>query len=479
MMFFTESYYFVSLPLLLFIELLGLIGAIHAIMSARSSQGAIAWAISLVTFPYITVPLYLMLGGNRFRGYAEIYRTIDVQYDRFIQLAFCEINNRFPANLPQSLTLLQKSAKFLGVTFTSGNLAQLLINGEQTYQQILAAIAQATHYILIQFYIVRDDEIGNEIKNALLKKVQQQVQVYFIYDEIGSHNLSDRYLQELDEGGVLITAFHSNKSSRFQVNFRNHRKIVVIDGKTAFVGGLNIGDEYLGKCPEIGHWRDTHLQLQGPAVQQLQLIFLKDWYWAVGDLPELCWEVETHADHQASVLILPSGPADEMSNCTLFFVSVFNSAKQRLWIASPYFVPDDVLVVALQMAALRGVDVRILIPEKADHRLVQLASYSYYGEMLSVGVKLYRYHAGFMHQKVILVDEVMASIGTVNLDNRSFKLNFEVTAFVIEPTLVKGVANMLLADFAAAHLVNRFETKEHSFWQQLAIKLSRLLSPLL
>lgn len=469
----------ISVGIAVFIEILGILNAIHAIMYARSSHGAIAWAISLVTFPYVTVPLYWMLGRDRFHGYVKTYRTVDIQYHHVIQLTLYDLARRFQAVLPEALVPLQKPAKALGIPFTSSNTVTLLTDGEQTFKAILTAIQSATDYILIQYYIVRDDEIGTQIKDALIAKAQQDLPIYFIYDEIGSHDISDNYLSELDEAGIQVTSFHSTKGYRFQLNFRNHRKIVVVDGKTAFIGGLNIGDEYLGKCPKYGHWRDTHTMIQGPAVQYIQLAFLKDWYWAVGTLPELTWTVTVVPENNATVLILPSGPADELSTCTLFFVNAFNLAKNRLWIASPYFVPDEALVTTLQLAALRGVDVRILMPDKADHRLVQLASYSYYDEMLCVGVKLYRYQDGFMHQKVVLIDDMMASVGTVNLDNRSFKLNFEMTAFVIDHYFVKAVEKMLLEDFTDSRPVNLSEIKDKPLWSQVKVRVSRLMSPLL
>ncbi len=471
-----------NLSLLFFIEVLGIINAIHAIMNARSSHGAIAWAISLVTLPYVTVPLYWILGGDTFRGYVEVYRTVDLQYQRFIQETLHGVATKYGAVLPTLLKPLQAPANAFGIPFLGGNAVTLLIDGQQAFCAILAAIDSARSYILMQYYIVHDDEIGNTIKQSLIEKAQQGVRVYFIYDEIGSHTLPDEYLEQLDEAGVQVTAFYSTKGdirNRFQVNFRNHRKIVVVDGRTALIGGLNVGDEYLGKCAKIGHWRDTHLQIQGPAVTHVQWSFLKDWYWAIDDLPDLFWEVEKDADQDATVLILPTGPADSLPICTLFFANACHLAKQRLWIASPYFVPDEVMVAALQMAALRGVDVRILMPDKADHRLVQLASFSYYDEMLSVGVQLYRYQAGFMHQKVILIDDVMAGVGTVNLDNRSFKLNFEITAFVIDPVFVTAVTEMLQSDFAVARQVNLSELKDQRVWCQLRINLARLMSPIL
>lgn len=477
--------YGLLIPVVIFtVEFLGILSAAHAVMNARSSQGAVAWAISLITFPYVTLPLYWTLGLHKFHGYVEAYRTVGGDYYCHIQQTFYETSIKFKAILPHPLASLPRTAKALAwVPFTCGNATELLIDGEQTYRTILEAIQEAQDYILVQYYIVHDDGIGNQLKQALLAKAKEQVRIYFLYDELGCYDLPDKYLDELCQGGIQITVFSSIKriGHRFQINFRNHRKIVIVDGKIAFLGGLNVGDEYLGKEPEIGAWRDTHLKLEGPSVQYLQISFLQDWYWATQQLPEgLLWEPQAAIEKNVSVLILPTGPADELSVCTLFFVSAFNLAKRRLWIASPYFVPDEVLVTALQMAALRGVDVRILMPDKADHRIVQLASYSYYDEMLSVGVKLYRYQAGFLHQKAILIDDDLASVGTVNLDNRSFNLNFEITAFIMDTHFVNQVEKMFLKDFDRSYIIMEMSAlDEKPLWFHVAIHAARLMAPLL
>lgn len=463
------------------VHALGIAHAAHAVMNVRSSQGAIAWGISLVTFPWLAIPLYWVLGRTKFHGYAEALRSVYARHHKLVRQTYREIT-KFKVTPPGQLAPLQPLAEaFTGIPFTSGNAAELLIDGKETYEAMLKAIASATQYILLQSYIVNDDQAGNEFKEALIARVKQGVYIYFLYDEVGSNKLSRSYIESLRKNGIQVSAFHTTKGkgNRFQLNFRNHRKILVVDGETAFVGGLNIGDEYLGKDPRLSPWRDTHMQLQGPTVQSLQTTFLRDWYWATGKLLEVNWQVKANREINQTAFVLPTGPADRLSACNLFFVNAIDQAQTRLWIASPYFVPDDSTLSALKLAATRGVDVRIILPNRPDHLFVYLCSFSYYNEMQAFGIKLYRYKDGFMHQKILLIDRDMAGVGTVNLDNRSFFLNFEVMGFVADLRFVESVEKMLQDDLAASLTVDLSEYDRKTLWFKLAVRVSRLLAPLL
>ena len=460
---------------------LGILHAAHAVMNVRSSQGAIAWGISLITFPWLAIPLYWILGRTKFHGYAEALRSVYAQHHKLVRETYTDIA-KFKVALPKKLVSLQPLAEaFTGIPFTSGNAAQLLIDGQQTYEAMLKAIAQATDYILLQSYIVNDDQAGNDFKEALIAKANQAVRIYFLYDEIGSNKLSRSYIKSLRKNGIQVNAFHTTKGrgNRFQLNFRNHRKILVVDGETAFVGGLNIGDEYLGKNPRLSPWRDTHMMLQGPTVQSLQNSFVRDWYWAARKVLDVNWQITANRKTNQTALVLPTGPADRLKACNLFFVNAINQAQTRLWIATPYFVPDESTLTALKLAAMRGVDVRIILPNRPDHLFVYLCSFSYYSEMDAIAIKLYRYKNGFMHQKILLIDQDMAGVGTVNLDNRSFFLNFEVMGFVADPHFVQSVEKMLQSDLAASVAVDLFEYDRKPLWFKLAVRVSRLLTPLL
>ncbi len=459
---------------------LGVISAAHAVMVVRSSRGAIAWGISLITFPWVAIPLYWILGKNEFSEYAKALQKAYAQKHDLISQAYGSILE-YKAVLPDKLTTIAKLAEvFTPLPFTTGNKIELLIDGQQTYGEMLQAIAQAQDYILLQSYIINSDRMGNEFKQALIDKAQKGVRVSLLYDKIGSRKLSRSYLKSLRQYGIDVVGFGSTrrKGNRFRINFRNHRKILIVDGKVAFTGGLNIGDEYLDKNPRYGSWRDTHLKIRGVGVHCLQSVFLGDWYWVTREIPQVSWQAQAEECNRTA-LILPTGPADGLDNCNLFWLSLIERSQTRLWIASPYFVPNTSILNALKLAALRGVDVRIVLPNFADHLTAYLCSFSYYTEMRSVGIKLYRYRSGFMHQKVILVDEDIAGVGTVNLDNRSFFLNFEVMTFAIDREFIRSVETMLLKDLGSSSLVDLNTYHKKPFWFRLAARVSRLLAPIL
>jgi cardiolipin synthase len=433
-----------------------------------------------VTFPWVALALYAVFGRNKFNGYVVLRSEKNSEIHHYIEnlKKAAAVKQLIGKDLAESQMALTRLAD---KPVLQGNKSQLLIDGQETFRSIFEGIDSAEQYILVLFFIIKDDEIGRELRSKLIQKAKEGIKVYFLYDEIGSHKLPRSYLLELQIAGVVTSAFHSTKgkTNRFQLNFRNHRKIVVVDGKIAYVGGHNIGDEYLGKHPKFGSWRDTHVKVEGPIVQAIQFCFIEDWYWATKGIPELNWELNPVADGNENALMIASGPADRLETCGLMFVEAINSARKRVWIASPYFVPDLQTLSALKLAVLRGVDVRVLLPEKPDHRTVWLASFSYYQNTLPHGVKLYRYKAGFMHQKVFLVDSSCAAVGTANLDNRSFRLNFEITLLNYDPGFIKDAEAMLENDFSNCAEVTMAEYSERSFFFKLAVRSARLLAPIL
>ena len=459
-------------------HIMGLVSSIHAIMSTRTEQGAVAWAIGLNTVPYVAVPAYWVLGRSRFQGYVTARRGEMEEIAGVTEDARTAV--RAFERPDEDISPAVRAAQLLaGLPYLRGNSVELLVDGDATFASILQGIDAAEEYILFQFFIVHDDEIGREVKAHLIGRARAGVRVYFLYDEVGSHDLPKAYKEELRQAGVEVYNFHTQKGpgNRFQLNFRNHRKVVVVDGKVAWVGGHNVGDEYLGRDPKFGHWRDTHVRIEGPSALGAQLSFAEDWYWATESRLDLDWTPVPSADGDIPVLILPSGPADELETANLMFVHAINSAKERIWIASPYFVPDRPVVTALQLAGLRGVDVRILIPDKADHLSVWLAAYSYLDESASTGVDFYRYQDGFLHQKVVLIDDVVATVGTANFDNRSFRLNFEITALVADDDFAGEVERMLENDFAKSRLMEAGEYDAKPWWFRFAVNLARLTGP--
>ncbi len=473
-----ETQTWLGLALLVVFEIVGILHVFHALMHVRTSQGTIAWVISLVAVPYVAIPLYWLLGRTRFAGAVGGRRAMD---GRLRQLAdnMHERLLQLEVEIPED-DAFERAARVLGgLPFTRGNRLDLLIDGEETFDRIFRSIREAETYLCVNFFIVKNDKLGVRFQQALIERARAGVRVYFLFDEIGSHKLPRRYLRELREAGVVCHSFGINRHwwSRLQLNFRNHRKIVISDGKTAFIGGLNVGDEYLGRNQRFGQWRDTHLEMRGPVVQAVQLVFLEDWFWAANQVPELLWDTRPEAADQVAAVI-PTGPADPGDSWQLIVAEAANSARKRLWIASPYFVPDEGVLTALQTAAIRGVDVRILIPERADHLLVWLSAFSYYEQSIPFGIRLFRYHRGFLHQKVMLVDSRLAAVGTANLDNRSFRLNFEITAFSTDRSFINEVATMLETDFTHAREATLEDFTGRPFLFRAASRAARLLAPI-
>jgi cardiolipin synthase len=466
--------------LALALHAVGAATAVHAVMKTRTSQGAIAWALALITLPYVTLPLYLLFGRDRFRGYIEARREEGLRIAHLresMALASGKIGS-LPSSAPASYSVFNQLAH---MPFVSGNEARLLIDGKATFEAIFAGIEAALHYILVQFFIVHDDQIGRELKARLIAKASQGIRVYFLYDEIGSRALPRSYVRDLRKAGVEARPFRTSRgpSFRFQINFRNHRKIVLVDGREAYVGGLNVGDEYLGRSRRFGPWRDTFASVSGPSVKAVQLSFVDDWHWSTGEVPDLEWSISADKPPGKAVLVLPTGPADELETCTLFFVHAIDAAQRRVWITSPYFVPDPEIVLALQLAALRGVDVRIILPGRPDHLIVYLAAFSYLKDTLPVGVKMYRYQDGFLHEKVLLVDDHLASVGTANLDTRSLRLQFEIALLFADRAFAEEVERMLESDFARSRPLLISEIEDRSLAFKVVVRIARLLAPLL
>jgi len=461
---------------LLACHLLGALCSVHALMSVRTPQGTIAWVVCLVSFPYLMVPAYLVLGRTKFRGYVVARQVLEASSAGNAALAV----QPFVVRRPEGLGTMHAAVSLAKGPFLKGNGVELLVDGRETFDSIFAGLEQAQRYALVQFFIVHDDELGRELKSLLLRKAAEGVRVYFLYDEWGSHDLPRSYVRQLRDGGVAVRPFHSTRGwgNRFQLNFRNHRKVVVVDGHTGWIGGHNVGDEYLGLDPRRGAWRDTHVKITGPAVLGMQKSFFDDWRWAAGEKLELDWLAQPSLAGDVPTLILASGPADPQETASLMFQDVIHSARRRLWITSPYFVPDPAVIGALHLAALRGVEVRILIPDYPDHLLVYLSAFAFVGEMIDSGIQIYRYREGFLHQKVFLIDDAISGVGTANLDNRSFRLNFEITAIFDDAGVASRVERMLAADFARARRMTREELRKKPFWFKAAARAASLAAPI-
>lgn len=466
------------LALWLFAHLVGALTSMKAIMEVRTPQGTIAWVSALNAGPLVSVPAYWVFGRSEFKGYVLTRRNDLDKMNSTAQKYLQDLEERkLLAKTDHPLqVMVEKLAQW---RFTIGNDAELLVDGKATFDSIFAGIEKATNYVLVEYYIFHDDEVGRELKRRLMEKARAGVRVYLVFDEMGSPDFKDSAIEELSGAGVAVKKFNTRRgpSNTWQVNFRNHRKIVVVDGQEAWVGGLNVGDEYLGRDPKMSPWRDTHVKVMGPVAQGVQMAFLEDWQWASEEVLKLTWDPRPAASGASRMaLALPTGPVDSVEACTLFNLNAINMATNRLWIATPYFVPDEQFISALQLAALRGVEVRILVPGLTDNSLVQLSGWSFLEDLEKVGIKTYRYKNGFMHQKVMLVDDVCSTIGTANFDNRSFRLNFEITMGFVDAEFSGRVRRMLENDFANAELVHASEFKK-GIWSEFKMRCARLMAP--
>lgn len=457
---------------------LAVYSAARAILHTRTAQGSAAWVLGLLLMPVLTLPLYWVFGHTRFQGYVHRRRTRMARADEHLRA-----REALDASLDEPegpFSGLHTLARRLGAGgFTRGNRLRLLCDGEAGYRAMLEAIAGARDFILIQFYIFRADSTGRRFQQALIERARAGITVCFLYDEIGA-SMPRRFLREMTDAGICCHRFDpGRKGLRFQINFRNHRKIIVVDGEQAFLGGMNVGDDYLGRHRHVGPWRDTHLAIEGPGATQAQIAFFKDWYWATDELPKVEFRVRQIEQETAHLLVWHTGPADPQPECLLYWLELLNAARERIWIATPYFVPPEPILHALRLALVRGVEVRLLVPGWNDNRLVNLASQVHLADMANCGAEVHRWRHGFMHQKVALIDHALAVVGSANLDHRSVFINFEISALSTDPVFITEVEAMLEADWQSSRRISLDEYRNAGYWRRLACRAANLFSPML
>jgi cardiolipin synthase len=459
------------------VEIAGVLLALRAILMARTPQSAIGWALILLVLPVVGIPLFLVFGESQFSGYTRAGTGKSEALDEALKATVRHLEG-YHTEVRGLCADGSKVAKNIsGLPPTNGNSARLLIDGQATFEAVFDAIDRAKEAVWVQFFIIHDDILGRELSARLLAAAARGVECLVMYDQVGSKKLPWSWCEQLVSAGVKVQPFVTNRQvgRHFQINFRNHRKLVIVDGSVAFVGGLNAGDEYMGRSKKFGPWRDTHMRLEGPAATGFQVSFLEDWNYATKSLP--AYRLRSAPAGDAVVFPVPSGPAEEWGAASAVYLSVIQDAKRRLWLASPYFVPASPLFYAICHAALRGVDVRIILPQMADHLLPWLSSFTYYPKLQAAGVKVWRYQPGFMHQKVLLADEDFAIVGSINLDYRSFMLNFELSAAVQDRAFAVDVENMFLADFDKSRQENLAAFDTGSLLFRLKCRAAALMSP--
>src|SRR5699024_798206 len=365
---------------------------------------------------------------------------------------------------------------------TQGNHIDIFTDGREKFNALLKDLKAAKDHIHLLYYIIRHDHLGSQIADILIKKAKEGVEVRMLYDDMGSRSLSRRYIKRLKQAGVHVDAFFPPKIPKvnFKINFRNHRKLAIIDGKVGYIGGFNIGDEYLGKNKKLGYWRDTHLRIHGNAVRNMQTRFILDWNQASRN--DILYEDRFYIGAEAGdvgVQIVSSGPDSDWEQIKYGYIKMILSAKEYVYIQTPYFIPDGSLMDALRIAALSGVNITLIIPNKPDHPFVYWPTLSHVGELLNADANVYIYQNGFLHAKTIIIDGKISSVGTANIDVRSFRLNFEINAFLYD----KGIAKQLVEAFKHDITLSTQMTKKLYAKRSLGVRfkesISRLLSPIL
>ncbi|WDV46843.1 cardiolipin synthase [Clostridiaceae bacterium M8S5] len=472
-----------------FLMLLNLPLAFAVIFLERKNPSvAWAWIMVLLFIPGVGFILYLLFSQNIAKKKIfknnknekeSIKKLINHEVDmlkndevEFKDSSMCEYKDMIHMNLVDNNSL-----------FTQNNTVQFFTNGKDKFDALMDSIKSAKNHIHMQYYIIRNDDLSKKILKALVERANEGVEIRLLYDAMGSHLISRKLLCELREAGGKTAAFFPSLIPylNYRLNYRNHRKIVVIDGKYGYVGGYNIGDEYLGLDKRFGNWRDTHLKLIGEAVYSLQSRFLVDWRYAskekFSSLSSYFRNTDSKGD--AGIQIVSSGPDSEQEQIKYAYLKMIYLAKESLYIQTPYFIPDSSFLEALRIASLSGVDVRIMVPNKPDHMFVYWATYSYIGDLLKAGVKAYVYNKGFLHAKTFVVDGNICSVGTANVDIRSFKLNFEVNALIYDKEVSSRLKEIFEKDMKNCSEITREVYENRSRIIRIKEAISRLLSPIL
>jgi cardiolipin synthase len=472
----------VVIILILFILQLAMV----LIAEFRHPNKTIAWLMILFILPMIGFVMYYFL-AKEYSHKKMVKRKGEQILDEFHR----DLINHTHKNSDEADTHLyeiRQVPRLYGLLthipsapITKYNKVKVLTNAYVAYEEMLTAIEQAKKYVHFQFYTIRSDQIGSQFMEALVRKVKEGVKVRVIYDGVGSYHLAKAYISKLRQQGIEIFPFLPPWIAFFdkRMNYRNHRKIIVIDGITGFTGGMNIGDEYLGANPRLGFWRDTHLKLEGDSVYYLHQAFVHDWYFVSR---EKLIEPEFFPEHkhreERPVQIIASGPDGHWDSILEMFFGGMAAADQRIYITTPYFIPDASITMALKTAAFSGVDVRIIMPYVGDSRLVQYASRSYFIELMQAGVRFYLYRKGFIHAKVVIIDQLMATVGSANMDMRSFFSNFEMNAVFFDKETMERLEDDFRMDLQECSEIKLEEFEQRSRMERIKEVAARLLSPL-
>ncbi|MBL0214922.1 MAG: cardiolipin synthase [Myxococcales bacterium] len=448
------------------------------ILQRRSATATLAWLFALVFLPVIGLVIYRIIGPLRLER-KKIKRNASkrVVREALEALATLDVHNVEHLQLARVATELGEASPLRAQE------VDVYVDGDSAYAAILAAVAAAQHHIHLEYYIWEPDKIGIELRDALIERRKAGVSVRMVVDWTGSNKLKKQFLTPLRAAGIELAWFNPVKLRSLRLrrpDFRTHRKIVVCDGRVGFTGGMNITDNHSASRSK-DYWRDTHLRMTGAAVWPLQRMFVEDWYYAAGTMCPI--DADTFPTHEKAgehvIQIVGSGPDSGAFAIHKALFTATNQSTERLWMTTPYFVPDDALLTALISAGLRGVDVRLIIPKRGDSKLVDLAARSYLPELIGAGVRVYEYRARFIHAKTMVCDDDIGVIGTANLDNRSFRLNFEVIAIAYGAKVNAALAEAFTHDLDGCRELTRHDLEVARLRTRFGQAAARLISPLL
>lgn len=447
-----------------------------------------AWLMVLTLLPFFGFVLYLLFGQNLKKQKIFDNKTTDDKMlyrkslDQIKELEHCKDLDlcRYDSYYQESIHMHLLSSHSV---YTENNHVNIITDGKEKFKQLIEDIDGAKDHIHILYYIIKNDDLSSRLMKALTKKAKEGVEVRALFDSLGGRRLSKNLIVDFQKAGGKFATFFPARIPvlTLRINYRNHRKIAIIDGKIGYVGGFNIGDEYLGLNKKFGYWRDNHLRIKGNAVQSMQMRFISDWNHS--SLDKMNYEKRYYptmdVKSDTGIQIVSSGPDSEEMHIKNGYLKMIMSARKSIYIQTPYFVPDQSFLECLKIAALSGVDVNIMIPNKPDHIFIYWASYSYIGDLLNSGVKAYTYEGGFLHAKTVIIDEEISSVGTANMDIRSFKLNFEINAFVYDKAVASSLTHFFKEDLKKCKEITKERYNSRTAIVKIKESIARLLSPIL
>ncbi|SDB32708.1 cardiolipin synthase [Flavobacteriaceae bacterium MAR_2010_188] len=486
-----------SLVLQVFYAVLVIYVSLRIIWDTRSHSKTLAYVMLVVFFPLVGVAIYYSFGVNRRKRKiydAKLFKNKELRekLNKQIRAESEDILDDVNHGIDENNKLIKFLINETLSPVTDNNKVKLLVNGETKFPEVFKAMREAKHHIHVEYYIFADDKIGCEFIDVLIEKAKEGVEVRFIYDDFGSRAIRKKQVPRLKEAGVNAFPFYKIKLIAFanRINYRNHRKIIVIDGQKAFVGGINVSDDYVNLKKKVRDkkeslfWRDTHIMVEGPAVTYLQYVFITDWnYCSESELPLTGKYFPKHkknpSENSKVVQIAASGPDSDLPNIEFSLIAAINSANDEILITTPYFIPGEVVMDNIIIAANSGVKVKLLVPGISDSKLVDSAARSYYTMLLEEGVEIYLYEKGFVHAKTMVTDQQLSIVGTANMDIRSFDLNFEVNAVIYDDKFAKEMRDVFFEDLKYSKKINKEEWMNRPKYIQLWEKTAGLLSPML